>query len=201
MTKLERLILTTPPIYFFVKKSKRWVLPGFEGMTVFDVARYFFRQLKISNLTERASAIAFNFIMSIPPACLFLFTVIPSLPFVSKRSLKKQLHQLIDDVTPSQMHDHTIINFINSFIDDSRIGLISFGFILSLFFASNAIMGVMRSFDKNYVGFKKRNGLEKRWTAIKLTCMLFTLVLTCLLLLNCLIPVDKLSHKLYVDRM
>ncbi len=152
-------------------------------MTVFDVARYFFKQLKVSNLTERASAIAFNFIMSIPPACLFLFTAIPSLPFVSKRNLKFQLHQLIDDVTPSKMHDHTIINFIDSFIDDSRIGLLSFVFILSLFFASNAIMGVLRSFDKNYVGFKKRNGLEKRWTAIKLTCLLFTLVLACLLLL------------------
>lgn len=183
MTKFERIILTSRPIYFFVKKSKHWIWPGFEGMTLFDVSRYFFRQLKVSNLTERASAIAFNFIMSIPPTCLFLFTIIPSLPFVSKRSLKIQLHQLIDDVTPSKVHDHTIVNFIDSFIDDARIGLLSFGFILSLFFASNAIMGVMRSFDKNYIGFKKRNGLQKRWTAIKLTCMLFTLVLACLLLL------------------
>lgn len=93
------------------------------------------------------------------------------------------MHQLIDDVTPSKVHDHTIINFVDSFIDDARIGLISFGFILSLFFASNAIMGVMRSFDKNYVGFEKRKGLQKRWTAIKITSLLFTLVLATLLLL------------------
>ncbi len=183
MTKLERIILTTPPIYFFIKKSKKMILPGFKGVPLFEVLQYFFRQLKISNLTERASAIAFNFLMSIPPASLFLFTLIPNLPFVSKKNLKIQLHQIIDDVTPAKVHDHTLINFINSFIDGTKVGLISFGFILSLFFASNAIMGVMRSFAKDYVGFEKRKGLQKRWTAIKLTCLLFTLILACILLL------------------
>jgi membrane protein len=44
-------------------------------------------------------------------------------------------------------------------------------------------MGVMRSFSKNYVGFEKRKALQKRWTAIKLTCLLFTLILACILLL------------------
>jgi membrane protein len=159
------------------------ILPGFEGVPLFEVLQYFFRQLKISNLTERTSAIAFNFLMSIPPTCLFLFTLIPNLPFVSKKNLKIQLHQLIDDVTPAKVHDHTLINFINSFIDGTKVGLISSGFLLSLFFASNAIMGVMRSFAKDYVGFEKRNGLQKRWAAIKLTCLLFTLILACILLL------------------
>lgn len=107
----------------------------------------------------------------------------PNLPFISKKNLKIQLHQLIDDVTPAKAHDHTLINFINSFIDDTKFGLISFGFILSLFFASNAIMGVMRSFAKDYIGFEKRKGLQKRWAAIKLTCLLFTLILGCILLL------------------
>ncbi|MBI2729387.1 MAG: YihY/virulence factor BrkB family protein, partial [Sphingobacteriales bacterium] len=53
----------------------------------------------------------------------------------------------------------------------------------SLFFASNAMMGLMRSFNKNYIGFEKRKGLQKRWTAIKLTTMIFGLVLSCLILL------------------
>ncbi len=33
------------------------------------------------------------------------------------------------------------------------------------------------------MGFEKRKALQKRWTAIKLTLLLFTLILTCILLL------------------
>jgi len=45
------------------------------------------------------------------------------------------------------------------------------------------MMGVMRSFNRNYIGFEKRRGLHKRWVAIKLTALLYSLLLVCLLLL------------------
>lgn len=44
-------------------------------------------------------------------------------------------------------------------------------------------MGLMRSFNKNYIGFEKMRGLKARWEAIKLTIMLFGLLLSCLILL------------------
>jgi len=44
-------------------------------------------------------------------------------------------------------------------------------------------MGLMRSFNKNHIGFEKMKGLKTRWEAIKLTSMLFGLLLMCLLLL------------------
>jgi membrane protein len=68
-------------------------------------------------------------------------------------------------------------------LDDAKIGLLSFGLILALFFASNAMMGLMRSFNKNYIGFEKRKDLLNRWMAIKLTALIFLLVLGCLILL------------------
>lgn len=183
MTKLERIITTTHPVNFLAEKSKKWILPGFEGVPVYDVIRFFKRQLTASRLTERASAISFNFVMSIPPTCLFLFTLIPNLPFVSKKILKTQLHVLVDSITPSKAHDHLLLNFIYRFIDASNAGYISFGILLSLFFASNGMMGIMRSFDRDYIGFSKRTTLQKRWTAIKLTCLLFTLFLICIILM------------------
>jgi membrane protein len=45
------------------------------------------------------------------------------------------------------------------------------------------MMGLMRSFNKNYIGFKKRKGLHDRWVAIRLTSLIFGLVLGCLILL------------------
>ena len=158
-------------------------MPGFQGIPLYEVIKFFRKQLRVSGLTERASAISFNFIMSIPPTCLFLFTLIPNLPFIPKKSIQIQLHNLIVDMVPAKTYNAGLINFVDFFFKGSKIGILSFGFILLLFFASNAMMGVMRSFNKNYIGFEKRKGLHKRWVAIKLTSLLYSLVLMCLMLL------------------
>jgi len=183
LIKLVRIFRQFHPINFLIRKSKKWVPPGFQGNSLFEVLKHYGRNFSVPHLTERAAAISYNFIMSIPPTCLFIFTLIPNLPFVSKRSLKHQLHVLITDIIPAQANNKGIIQFVDSFIDGSKIGLISFTFILSLFFASNAVIGLMRSFNKDYIGFKKIKGLKKRWQAIKLTIFLFGLLLTCLILL------------------
>lgn len=183
MTKFERIIVTKTPLGFLLKKSKSLYLPGFEGVPLYDVMNFFRKQVQTIGLTERASAIAYNFIMAIPPSFLFLFTLIPHLPFIKKAALKRELHVLITDVIPAKVHNANLIQFVDSFIDDSKIGLLSFGLLTALFFASNAMMGLMRSFNKNYLGFAKRKDLHTRWLAIKLTALLFLLVLGCLILL------------------
>jgi membrane protein len=183
LIKLARIILNIHPIKYLREKSKEWTPPGFQGISLYDVLRYFSKGFSVPHLTERAAAISYNFIMSVPPTCLFIFTLIPNLPFVSKRSLKHQLHGLITDIIPAHAYNQGLIEFVDGFIDGSKIGMISFTFILSLFFASNAVMGLMRSFNKDYIGFRKVRGLKKRWSAIKLTIILFGLLLLCLILL------------------
>jgi membrane protein len=183
LTKLERHIISFPPVRFVLRKTKHWVLPGFEGVPLYDVIKFFYKQLRTVGISERASAISYNLIMAIPPAFLFLFTLLPKLPFIDKKNIKLQLHMLVNDIIPAKIHNENINKFIDSFFGEPKFGLLSFGFVLSLYFASNAMMGIMRSFNKNYVGFQKRMGLHNRWTAIKLTSLLFSLVLGCLVLL------------------
>jgi membrane protein len=184
MTKLERILITKTPLAFVLNKSKHWRLPGFEGVPLYDVIRFFYKQIKTVGLTERASAIAYNFIMAIPPSFLFLFTLLPKLPFIKTKEIQKQITFLIKDIIPANGYNQNIINFINdTFFKTPKFGILSTGIILALFFASNAVMGLMRSFNKDYIGFEKRRGFNKRWMAIKLTTLLFGLVLACLLLL------------------
>lgn len=184
MTKLERILITRTPLAFVLKKSKHWYLPGFEGVPLYDVVRFFYGQIKTVGLTERASAIAYNFIMAIPPSFLFLFTLIPNLPFIKKKEILRQLSLIIKDIIPAEGFNKTIIQFIDdTFFKSPVFGLLSFGLLLALFFASNAMMGLMRSFNKNYLGFEKRGGLHNRWIAIRLTTLIFGLVLGCLVIL------------------
>ena len=157
-------------------------LPGFGGIPLFDVIRFFFQQVKTVGMTERASSIAFNFVMAIPPLIIFLFTLIPLMPISNQ--FEQELYNLIRSVVPGEKDHAVLIHFLEDFINNPRNDLLSLGFVLSIFFSSNAVMGVMRSFDKNYIGFKKRTDLQKRLTAIKITfVLLFFVILTVLLLI------------------
>ncbi|RYF98016.1 MAG: YihY/virulence factor BrkB family protein [Chitinophagaceae bacterium] len=181
ITRIERELITSAPASFLIRKSKKIILPGFKGIPLFDVIRFFFMQVKKTGLTERSSAIAFNFTMAIPPAVIFLFTLIPYLP-ISKQFIL-QMFSLIRDVVPGEKNNHPLITFLSDILNKPRTGLLSTGFILAMFFSSNAVMGIMRSFDKNYIGFKKRKGIHQRSMALRLTFILFILFFITIILL------------------
>lgn len=180
-TNIGNKIALLPPVKLIINKSKTTSFPGFRGIPIYDVIKFFLGQVKTIGMTERASAIAYNFFMAIPPALIFLFTLIPFLPI--SRDFENSLYYLIKDVIPGEKDNSVLIKFLQDFINKPRNGLLSLGFVLSLFFSSNAMMGIMRSFDKNYIGFRKRTDLQKRGVALKITLVLFVLVFTSVLLL------------------
>lgn len=181
LTQLKRQFLTFAPVKFVIRKSKKIYLPGFQGIPLFDVTRFFILQALKTGFTERASAIAFNFTMTIPPVVIFLFTLIPHLPISDE--FIEQLFSLIKDVMPGEKNSGGLIKFLSDILNKPRTGLLSTGFLLAMFFSSNAVMGIMRSFDKNYVGFKKREGYHERLLALRLTFILFILFFMTLLAL------------------
>lgn len=183
MIKLERILANLPLVRFLTARSKKIILPGFDGVPLYDVIVFFYEEIKKEGLNERAAAIAYNFIMAIPPTCLFLFTLIPNLPFIPTKTIKIQLHEIITDIIPAKTHNNNLILFVDSFFKEGKIGLLSFGFLLLIFFASNGMMGLMRSFNKRSIGFSKRTGLQTRWIAIKLTVLIMGLLLGCISLL------------------
>jgi len=158
-----------------IRKSKNIILPGFNGIPLFDVVRFFFIQIQKTSLNERASSIAFNLLLAIPPALIFIFTLIPYLPI---KDLLDQVYELIRDVIPGKPNHDPIINFLRDFATNERSGLLSFGFLLALYFSSNAMIGIMNSFNKmKYIGFSERHFFHDRWVAIKLTLILFLILL------------------------
>lgn len=181
ITRIKNNILKSAPVDFLLRKSKKLTFPGSRGIPLYDVVQFFFGQVRTVGMTERASSIAFNFVMAIPPAIIFLFTMIPYFPIPKK--LEEELYDLIRDVIPGEKNNSYLISFLRDFINNPRNGLLSLGFLLSLFFTSNAMIGIMRSFDKNYIGFRKRTELQKRWVAIKITLVLFLMMVVSLLLL------------------
>lgn len=180
-SRIKNSLATSAPYEFLLRKSKTISFPGFRGIPLYDVIMFFLGQVKTVGMSERASSVAFNFVLAIPPAIIFLFTLIPFLPIPTR--VENELYDLIRDVIPGQKENSALIKFLQDFINNPRNGLLSLGFALSLFFSSNAIIGIMRSFDKNYIGFRKRTDLQKRWVALKITMILFVLIIFSILLL------------------
>lgn len=195
LTHIKRKFLVSAPVSFLIRKSKKIFFPGFQGIPLFDVIRFFFLQAKKVGFTERASAIAFNFTMTIPPVIIFLFTLLPYMP-ISKDFIS-QLFQLIRDIVPGEKNNAALIQFLKDILHKPRTGLLSTGFLLALFFSSNAVMGIMRSFDKQYVGFVKRKGFKQRWAALQLTIILFILFFICL---SALVTQKELLNLMGVKR-
>ena len=175
LQKIELQILNSSLVNFLAEKSKRFSLPGFRGVPFYEVWMFFWKQVHTIGMTERSSAIAFNFTMAIPPAIIFLFTLIPYIPISSE--FIDEMYTLIRDVIPGQKDSSPLISFLDDFIKRPRNGLLSIGFILALFFSSNAMMGIMRSFNKNYIGFNKRNDFINRLIAIRLTLIFYVLIM------------------------
>jgi membrane protein len=93
LSKIGTKITDTTPIKFIIDKSKATSFPGFRGIPLYDVIQFFISQVKTVGMTERASAIAFNFVMAIPPALIFLFTLLPFIPITAQ--FENQLYGLI----------------------------------------------------------------------------------------------------------
>lgn len=165
----------------FTDGNKKLILSNLGGYSFTEVFKAFVRQLRKTSLTERAAGISFNIVMAIPPTLVFVFTLIPYLP-ISKQFIN-QLFVLIRDVIPGEKNHAAIISFLKDFLNKPQNGLLSFGLLLAILFSSNAMMGVLRSFDKNYPGFNKRKMLGKRKVAMQLTLICFFLIFICILLL------------------
>jgi len=177
MTKIQRFIRSSSPYRFASAKSKTIYLPGFQGLPLFDVIVFFKSQVQKIGLNDRARSIAFSFLLAIPAATIFLCTLIPYLP-VSKK-LTNQLLLLTREITPNQNTYIMVSNFLNDFLTKPRGGLLSIGLIVSLYYASDAMIGLMRSFNKSLSPHSHfpRNFLHNRMVAIQLTLVLILLII------------------------
>ncbi len=177
MKEVLRYLLT--PVLFAKRKAKRIIVPGFEQVNLFQLLQFLFKQLNTIGLYDRASAISFNLIMALPAGFLFLFSIIPYFPKSFK--IKTQILSVFKDISPNTSTYRFIIDIINDLLSQ-HVGIFSFGFLLLLFYASNAMTGIIRSFDKSIMQ-NRPFFLHQRMRALRLTLILMLLVFASILVL------------------
>lgn len=124
-------------------KAKQITLPFFDGQPLYNVALFFWKGIYDGAITTRASAIAFNFILAVFPAIIFLFTLIPYIPIAN---FQKQLMELIQSVLPNNAF-LAVEGTIQDIITQPRGSLLSFGFLAAFVFSTNGLVSIMVAFN------------------------------------------------------
>ncbi|MDI9319508.1 MAG: YihY/virulence factor BrkB family protein [Phycisphaerales bacterium] len=172
--KPKHFLLNLPLVRKSKTLSKRIILPGFEGVSLYDAGRFFIENMNNINLSDRCSAVTYNFLTALGPTLLFLFTLIPYLPL---KNVELTILNTLKLIIPNKATYESISFVIKDFLHKEQRSLLSFSLVLTLFFSSNGMMGLMRYFDRDQKVYVSRNIFQRRWAAIKLTAMLMSVVL------------------------
>jgi membrane protein len=165
MNKIKTWIWHLPLVARIVERSKHTSLIGFEGLPIYTVLEFFFKEIQKEHLNTKSTSLAFSFFLAIFPATIFLFTLIPYIPV---NNFQDQLLNILAQVLPANAFE-AVQTTLTDIIKNQNGGLLTFGFIAALFFSSNGIMALMRNFNKASLMLDKRPVWKKRRTAIVLT--------------------------------
>ncbi len=167
-----------PVVAAGIQWTKEKSLPGFFGVPIYDVVVFVVNEAQRDDLFTRANSIAFSFFLSLFPSILTIFTLVPFfldaleiwVPEVSDFNIT--LYEEIQQIMPGQAGDY-LFGFVTEITEKPQVGLLSFGFLLAIYFSSNGMLAMMQSFEKLYTQtFRRRSVFRKRIVAIMLTGVL-----------------------------
>ncbi len=140
------------------------VLPGFDGIPITGVIKFVIKGFRKGVLVTRASSIAFNMLMAILPATIFLFTLIPFIPIPNFQQELIKLFESILPVTAYNLMEKTIIDIVTN----KSGSLLLFMFIATIIFSTNGIHAVLHAFVVTSHSFKSRSWVNQRKVSVLL---------------------------------
>ncbi|PTB96070.1 YihY/virulence factor BrkB family protein [Marivirga lumbricoides] len=176
--KYARIILSIPFVRSFIHFLKNTYHKK-SGVSYFMIYRIFMDEMKTNHIMERSNNIAFQFTLAIFPAIIFLFTLIPELPI---DNLTEEVMNLLQETMPRSVYSEAEAT-IADILSKSRGGLLSFGFLAALYFATNGTTALMQAFNKTYRTKESRGFFKSKLVAISLTFLLAFVLFTSILLL------------------
>ncbi|MBT8195914.1 MAG: YihY/virulence factor BrkB family protein [Bacteroidia bacterium] len=159
--------------------SKKIIIPGFEGVPLYDVAIFFWRGIQKGSIQTRSRALAFTFFLALFPGILFLFTLIPYLPI---EGFQDQMLLLIQTLLPPITYE-VISETITDVIKRQRGGLLSIGFITALIFTTDGVNTMIKGFNKSYHVSEGKSTMQQWLSSLYLTFVLTLLIILAIALL------------------
>lgn len=168
----KKIYLQLARLFSFTKKVH---LPGFEGVSIYETSLYMYEGLHKNSIIDRAYSISYKFLIASFPLIIFLFSLIPYIPI---NGLQDEILSGILKAMPDQLSIY-MKDFFEDLLLHKKTAILSIGFLLTIFFASNTLNAVLKGFSSSYhLNRMKKKGVSLRLWSIALMFIFAVILIT-----------------------
>ena len=161
----------------FIDKLKNFTdhipLPGFKGISIFDLLKFLKEVFSKGNFAIRSAAVSFHFFVGIFPTLIFLVSLIPYLPI---EGLQENIFVQMQLILPDMIY-HLFESTLEELLTKKYTVLLSIGFLLSIYYASQGINTLLIAFNQSYQVELDRHPIKQRLLSLGVFLIMITLFL------------------------
>lgn len=194
--KIENKLSQIPIVKQLVNIAKKITLKSLEGLSLYDIIELYVTGILKGAFSYRASAIAFSFFMALFPFALFILNLIPYIPI---DNFQEDFLEFIAENVPPNTFDaiHTTLTDI---LNNSYNGLLSSGFILSIFLMTNGINAILGGFEMSTHITMTRGFFRQYFIALAISLSLsFILLFTVAAIVTFEVIIQKIKTQGFIN--
>ncbi|RXR28303.1 YihY/virulence factor BrkB family protein [Flavobacterium piscinae] len=194
--EIEQKLEKIPVINHLVRLMKSIKLPWLEGLSFYDLMELYIIGIAQGAFSYRAGAIAFSFFMALFPFALFILNLIPFIPI---DNFQDDFLKFVSEGVPPTTFE-AIKTIIDDILNNSYKGLLSSGFILSIFLMSNGINAILGGFETSYHITISRSFIRQYIVALAMSLLFsFILIVTVAAIVVSEVIIQKIQLHEIVD--
>ncbi|MGB3151052.1 MAG: YihY/virulence factor BrkB family protein [Maribacter sp.] len=177
--EIEKKLEKIPVVNWFVRLLKTIKLPGFEGLSIYDLTEMYVSGILKGALSTRASAIAFSLFLALFPLLIFMVTLVPFLVSyisIENADFEIQFQMFLESFLPNATGEY-FGEVFQQIKDQKRGGLLSSAFILSIFLVANGVHSIFGGFETSYHIDLTRNFFRQYLFALMVGLILAILII------------------------
>lgn len=148
-------------------------------VSLYHVLGILWQKIISLDVDQRAAAVSFSLILAVFPGTIFLFTLIPYVPI---ENLDLQIMEFLSNIIPLGIYK-TVAATIQEIVSQKRVDILSFGFLFTVYAATNGMMALMRSMNISLDDREPRTFFKARLIALLLTGLLLMVLFSAIVIL------------------
>ncbi|MFS4468106.1 YihY/virulence factor BrkB family protein [Maribacter sp. 2210JD10-5] len=177
--EVEEKLDKIPIINWLVRLLKNIKLPGFEGLSIYDLTEMYILGVIQGAVSTRASAIAFSLFMALFPLLIFMVTLVPFLVSyisIENANFDAEFLSFLESFLPTATGEY-FGEVFQQIKDQKRGGLLSSAFLLSIFLVANGVNSIFAGFETSYHISLTRNFFRQYLFALMVGLILAILII------------------------
>lgn len=197
MEKEETNNTNIPIVKHLIKLSRMIKLPGFKGLSLFDLLEMYGKGIVYGTFSSRASSIAYSFFVALFPFLLFILNLIPIIPI---EGFQTRFLIFVEGLLPPQTAEFFYPVIADIAVNPRGGGLLSFVFFLSLFLAANGVNAIFSAFEYSFHVTINRGFFRQYMVAVVISVfMAFLLLITVGVILYGEYAISSLKGNEYIE--